>query len=347
MLCLVLAIAGTPAVADSQVAGALLRPLREAEGAVKKAAEASAQIARRRGDPKYAEAWQEEAGEGIEATATWAITTARGRIERGKNLGQVRDLEEAFRLATGARQDLDALAGRLDQLLARQAVRDLLIRTEIQRAELSRAREKAAQKAASEKSAPKAASEKTAQEAATEKAAGKAAMEKTATEKAALEKATAEKAATEKAAERLASEQASADKLRREQETARVEAASRDHAQRQRLAQEISRRAADARQPGPPLELRAAARALFRANYEEVVRSLAGVTFAERRAAVTASLLLAAARYSLYLQGGEKDLHLRRQAGENARTCRRLAPSLSPDPKLFSPRFVQFFRSAG
>ncbi len=358
MLCLVLAIAGTPAVAESQVAGALLRPLREAEGAVKKAAEASAQIARRRGDPKYAAAWQEEAGEGIEATATWAITTARGRIERGKQLGQVRDLEEAFRLATGARQDLEALAGRLDQLLARQAVRDLLIRTEIQRAELSRARETAAAKAASEKTAQKAASERAAGKAAIEKAATekaamektaaeRAAMEKTAAEKTALEKAAAEKAATENAAERLAAEQASSDKLRREQETARVEAASRDHAQRQRLAQEISRRAADARQPGPPFELRAAARALFRANYEEVVRSLAGVTFAERRAAVTGSLLLAAARYSLYLQGGEKDPHLRRQAGENARTCRRLAPSLSPDPKLFSPRFVQFFRSAG
>ena len=151
LLCLVLAIAGTPAVADSQVAGALLRPLREAEGAVKKAAEASAQIARRRGDPKYGEAWKEEAGEGIEATATWAITTARGRIVRGKRLGQVRDLEEAFRLATGARQDLEALAGRLDQLLARQAVRDLLIRTEIHRVELSRAQETAAKKAAPEK----------------------------------------------------------------------------------------------------------------------------------------------------------------------------------------------------
>ncbi|HLX09199.1 MAG TPA: hypothetical protein VKY89_15205 [Thermoanaerobaculia bacterium] len=316
MLCLVLAIAGTPAVADSQTAGALVRSLREAEGAVKKAAEASAQIARRRGDPRYAEAWKEEAGEGIEATAVLAITTACGRIERGKNLGQVRDLEEAFRLATGARQDLEALAGRLDQLRARQAVRDLLIRNEIHRVELRRAQENAA---------PKAATEKTALKAATEKA--------------------AEKAATEKAAERLAAEQASADKPRREQEAARVEAASRDHAPAQRLAREIPRRAAESRPPSPPFELRAAARALFRADYEEVVRTLAGVTFAERRAAVTASLLLAAARYSLYLQGGEKDPHLRRQAGENARTCRRLAPFLSPDPKLFSPRFVQFFHS--
>ena len=74
---------------------------------------------------------------------------------------------------------------------------------------------------------------------------------------------------------------------------------------------------------------------------------LAGVTFAERRATATAALLLAAARYSLYLEGGEKDLGLRRQAGESARTCRRLAPAFRPDPRLFSPRFVQFFRSAG
>lgn len=336
MLCLILAFAqtaGTAAAADSPqaapgpAAGVLPRALRQAEGAVQRAADAAAQIARRRRSPQYAEAWKEEAGEGIEASAAVAIATARARIERGKNLGQVRDLEEASRLATGARQDLEALTGRLDQLLARQAVRDLLIRNELHRAQLSRAHEKAAiEKAAIEKAAIE-----------------KAAVEKAAVEKAAAEKAAAEKAAAEKAAaDSLAAEQERAGRLAREQETARQEEEGRDQPQPQHLPQKV-----DSRQPGPPPELRAAARALFHADYEEVVHSLAGASFAERRATVTASLLLAAARYSLYLQGGGKDLQLRRQAGENVRTCHRLSPALSPDPKLFSPRFVQFFRSAG
>src|ERR1700720_3769574 len=121
MLCLILAFAQTagtlaaadsPQVAPGPAAGVLPRALREAEGAVRRAAEAVAQIARRRRSPQYAEAWKEEAGEGIEASATVAIATARGRIERGKSLGQVQDLEEASRLAIGARQDLEALAGR-------------------------------------------------------------------------------------------------------------------------------------------------------------------------------------------------------------------------------------------
>ena len=345
MLCLVLAFAWTPAAADTPspsaapglrspgpypgpqgapgpAAGELLRAAREAEGAIRKAAGTAAQIARRRADARYAEAWKDEAPEGIVATATQAIAAARGRLEQGKNLGQVKDLQEALRLATSARKDLEALAGRLDDLLARQAVRDLLI---------DQVRRQAQDKAATQKAAARMA------------AAQRAVAEKVAAERAAAEKAAAERVVADKAtADRLVAEQERAAKLAREQETARTEAESREHAQPEHLAREISRR-----QPGPPPELRAAARALFRADYEEVVHFLADAAFAERRAAVTAALLLAAARYSLYLEGGERDLGLRRQARENARTCRRLAPALSPDPRLFSPRFVQFFRSAG
>ena len=332
MLCLVVAFAGAPAAADTPspstapgqrspgpypapqaapapATGALLRATREAEGAVQKADEAAAQIARRRAEPRYAEAWNDEAPEGVVAAVGRAIAAARKSLERGKNLGQVRDLQEATRLAASARNDLAALARRLDDQLARLAQRDLLI-------------EQMKEKAAGENAvARRAASEK-------------AAAQRAADEQAAAERAAAVKAAAEKAAaDRLAAEQESADRLAREQETARREAEGRSHAK--------------IRQPGPPSELRAAARALFRADYEKVVRSLAGVNFDERRAAVTAALLLAAARYSLFLESGEKDLGLRRQAGENARICRRLAPALSPDPRLFSPRFVRFFRSAG
>jgi hypothetical protein len=98
---------------------------------------------------------------------------------------------------------------------------------------------------------------------------------------------------------------------------------------------------------GPPAELRAAARAFFRADHQEVVRTLATSSFNDRRATLAGNLLLAAARYSLYLQGGEKDTKLREQALENVRVCRRLDSRLKPDPKAFSPRFAEFFRSAG
>jgi hypothetical protein len=360
MLCMVLACAGSPAAADTPSPSAapnlrspgpypapqaasgpadavLLRAVREAEGAVRKAAEAAAEIARRRAEPRYAEAWKDEAPEGIVAAASRAIAAARERLERGKNLGQLRDLQEATRLATSARKDLVALAGRLEDQLARLAVRDLLIeragRDARRQTQEKAARENTATKKAAAEKAPAqtAADAKAAAERAT---AERVAAEKVAADRVAAERVGAEKVAAEKvAADRLAAEQAIATRLVRKQETARREAESR--------------RLAKARQPGPPSELRAAARALFRADYEGVVQLLAGLNFAERRATVTAALLLAAARYALFLEGGEKDLRLRRQAGESASTCRRLAPALSPDPKLFSPRFVQFFRSAG
>jgi hypothetical protein len=138
---------------------------------------------------------------------------------------------------------------------------------------------------------------------------------------------------------KLTGDRASAEKLAREQVDARREAEARDLAQRQALTA--------TRQSAPPPEVRRAVRAFLRADYPGVVHALATVTFAERRANVTAALLLAAARYYLYLEGGEKDADLRRQAGASAHACRRLAPNLSPDPRYFSPRFRQFFRTMG
>ncbi|HXO27843.1 MAG TPA: hypothetical protein VOA80_10890, partial [Thermoanaerobaculia bacterium] len=85
------------------------------------------------------------------ATAAQAIAAARGRLERGKNLRQVRDLQEATRLAASARKDLEAVAGRLDDQLTRLAVRDLLIdraRRDVLRPVQERA---AAEKAAAQK----------------------------------------------------------------------------------------------------------------------------------------------------------------------------------------------------
>ncbi|HEV7516847.1 MAG TPA: hypothetical protein VGR07_11145 [Thermoanaerobaculia bacterium] len=98
---------------------------------------------------------------------------------------------------------------------------------------------------------------------------------------------------------------------------------------------------------GPPAALRAAARAFFRADYEEVVRGLGAASFTEPRAAAAGHLLLAAARYALYLQGGEKEAKLRQQAIDQIHSCRKINAKISPDRRIFSPRFTEFFKAAG
>jgi hypothetical protein len=58
-----------------------------------------------------------------------------------------------------------------------------------------------------------------------------------------------------------------------------------------------------------------------------------------------AALFGAAAHYSLFVRGGERDRTARDAAAEYTRRVHLLDPSLQPDPRVFSPRFVQFFRS--
>jgi hypothetical protein len=352
-----------PGTAPGPDAAVLVPAVREAESALQKATEADAQVARRRGDPEYAEPWKDESAEGVEASAANAIAATRGRIDRAKNLGQVAELQEAARAVTRVRQDLEALAGRLDkrrtELRQAREQRDAADKLAAERAATeSQAREKAAadKLAAEKESADRQARER-------EEVARKEAESRDQAQRQAL----AQEISRLTAEARKLLDQAAAPAQPRsgnlDRSQARLQALVRRAspppraaaaAELQRLRDDLSAStatlekalAAVSKQPGPPPELRAAARALFRASYEEVVHSLAGATFAERRATVTAALLLAAARYSLYLQGGEKDPALRQQAGADALTCRRLAPTLNPDPRLFSPRFVQFFRSA-
>ena len=57
-------------------------------------------------------------------------------------------------------------------------------------------------------------------------------------------------------------------------------------------------------------------------------------------------LFRSAARYGLYVTGGQSDDMLRRQALIDATACRRQAPALVPDAEAFSPRFREFFSRA-
>lgn len=107
------------------------------------------------------------------------------------------------------------------------------------------------------------------------------------------------------------------------------------------------RDAAKAERPfAPPAELLAAARAYFGGSYREAAALLAGVQYAAPRAAAQAALLRAAARHSLFVLSSGRDERLQQEAQADVAACRRHDPALTPDPRFFSPRFVEFFKSA-
>ncbi|MGQ0733806.1 MAG: hypothetical protein ACT4QD_09140 [Acidobacteriota bacterium] len=96
----------------------------------------------------------------------------------------------------------------------------------------------------------------------------------------------------------------------------------------------------------PPAALTSAARLFFSARYKEAATSLSRLRYSAGPAAAHAALLLAATRYSLYVVGGERDQALLDQARRDAIECHRLAPGMKPDPRAFSPRFIDFYASA-
>jgi hypothetical protein len=93
----------------------------------------------------------------------------------------------------------------------------------------------------------------------------------------------------------------------------------------------------------PPAPLRAAADLFFKARYQEAATRLGALKYDTGPAAGHAALLRAAAQYSLYLLGGERDQSLLMQARQAVADTRRYTPNLRPDRSAFSPRFVQFF----
>ena len=93
----------------------------------------------------------------------------------------------------------------------------------------------------------------------------------------------------------------------------------------------------------PPRELTAAAKALFQGDYEEVLGVLEGIRFPGPKARSHALLFQAAARYSLYISGGETEEALLAAARQDVLEYRNNDQPRSPDSKAFSPRFVEFF----
>ena len=98
----------------------------------------------------------------------------------------------------------------------------------------------------------------------------------------------------------------------------------------------------------PPQELRAAAAAYFAGDYGRTLELLAGTPFRDRRSAAHAYLLRAAAGFALAAGGGVdgEGSGLLEQARQDAAACHRADPSLEPPAKLYSPRFVAFFKES-
>jgi hypothetical protein len=94
---------------------------------------------------------------------------------------------------------------------------------------------------------------------------------------------------------------------------------------------------------GPPPELVQAARAFFGGDYRKTAESLANVEYPAPKTGAQARLFRAAARYALFVTGGQTDEDLRKMAAADVVACRALDPALVPDPQAFSPRFVAFF----
>jgi tetratricopeptide (TPR) repeat protein len=82
----------------------------------------------------------------------------------------------------------------------------------------------------------------------------------------------------------------------------------------------------------------------FTGRYSAALTELNKLDYSTGFPGAQVKLFRAASAYALFLTGGQRDAKLQQEAAANVRDCRRLAnPGFKPDPKAFSPRFVQFF----
>jgi hypothetical protein len=95
-----------------------------------------------------------------------------------------------------------------------------------------------------------------------------------------------------------------------------------------------------------PSELRQGAAAVFAGRYDDALRVLDPLNSPDKAVATQVHLFRAAARYALYLKGGERETALEARALEDVTRLRELAPALEPDVALFSPRFREFVSRA-
>ena len=93
----------------------------------------------------------------------------------------------------------------------------------------------------------------------------------------------------------------------------------------------------------PPPALAKAAESFFAGDYPGVVDQLATFNDATPRGRAHALLLRSAARYYLWVDGGQSDQDLLAAAASDAAACHRENADLRPPSTLFSPHFVEFW----
>lgn len=98
---------------------------------------------------------------------------------------------------------------------------------------------------------------------------------------------------------------------------------------------------------GVPADLLEGARTYFAGRYADAASQLGAVDLpADTPQAVRLQmhLLRAAAAYAAWALDGERDEIRRQMAARDVAECRRIDPAFTPDPAVFSPRFIRFFR---
>jgi hypothetical protein len=98
-------------------------------------------------------------------------------------------------------------------------------------------------------------------------------------------------------------------------------------------------------QGGVPADVTAGARAFFSGDYGRAIDLLKGADRVQGRVGAHALAIRAAARYALYILGGDKEPELRRGAESDVRANRQADPAFRLDAQAFSPRFVEFYKA--
>jgi hypothetical protein len=95
-----------------------------------------------------------------------------------------------------------------------------------------------------------------------------------------------------------------------------------------------------------PADLVQGAQAYFDGRYRDALGLLEKPAALSETPPVAAQgcLFRAAARYALFLVGAEREEPLKLAASDDVRACKRLGVA-GPDPRVFSPRFVEFFKA--
>lgn len=97
---------------------------------------------------------------------------------------------------------------------------------------------------------------------------------------------------------------------------------------------------------GVPADLLEGARTFFAGRYADAAAQLSAVELPGDTlpgVRLQMHLLRAAAAYAAWALDGERDEAGRQAAEADAAACKRIDPNYSPDPTVFSPRFIRFF----